>query len=299
MKQYLGIDLGASGFKYGVGDSKHGLQHFANIRIRNKSLEELADIFAQILDDTRNMKIAGIGIGCPGTLHMADAKLVGKNPNLPELTGISVKELLPEHLALPIWVENDANLMALAEASLIDPSVVIGITVGSGIGCGIIQDQQIYHGAHGFAAEPGHCIMVPDGELCSCGQKGCLEAYSSVDGIRRRLQNLNSIYHDLNLPDLIFKRKEVKEIDQVITQGEELLIRALANLITVLDPQTVVLGGGAMELGLYSITHIQQQVLQYIPLAHREIVNIALARYKNQAGIMGAILLCERSAGWE
>jgi len=299
MKQYLGIDIGASSFKYGIGNSKHGLQHFASIRITEKSLEEFHRIIAQILAETTAWDIAGIGIGSPGTIRSSDGKLVGNNPNLPGFIDLSPRALIPESLNFPVFVDNDGNLMALGETTMLEPSdssVCMGITIGSGIGCGIVQNGEIFHGAHGFAAEAGHCIIVPDGELCSCGQKGCFEAYSSVDGIRRRLYRQDSPHYDLFLPDLIARRREVAEIDQVISEGEDILIRALANLITVLDPQAVILGGGAMDLGLYNIHRVQNQVSQYLPQAHRTKVNCVLARYGNKAGVMGAICMCERKA---
>lgn len=294
MKKYLGIDIGASSFKYGIGDSKYGLQSFDTIWIKEKSLPGFKEITAQILENVQDQEFAGIGIGSPGTLRMPEGELVGLNPNLPFFTGLSPRDILPQGLNLPVYVDNDANLMTLAEAYLHNSSVAVGITVGSGIGCGIVLNGDVYHGAHGFAAEAGHCIMVMDGEKCNCGQHGCLEAYSSVDSIRRRLQKRGLPYYDLSLPQLIALRAQEKELDKVISEGEELLIRAVANLITLLDPQTVILGGGAMELGLYDIKKINSLVPEYLPEAHRPTANCVLAGYGNRAGVMGAIILCEK-----
>lgn len=296
MKRYLGIDIGASSFKYGVGDSKHGLQCFDTIWFQEKSLSAFREVTAQIIKSVQDQEICGIGIGSPGTLRMPEGKIVGLNPNLPFFTGLSPQELLPQGLDLPVCVDNDANLMALAEANLQNCSVAVGITVGSGIGCGIVIDGKVYHGAHGFAAEAGHCIMVCEGEKCNCGQNGCLEAYSSVDSIRRRLQKRGLPYHALSLPRLIALRATEKELDAVICEGENILIRAVANLITLLDPQMVILGGGAMELGLYDIQRINKLASQYLPEAHRQETVCTLAGYGNRAGVMGAIIMCERRA---
>ncbi|MDD2423497.1 MAG: ROK family protein [Candidatus Cloacimonetes bacterium] len=295
MKRYLGIDIGASSFKYGVGDSKHGLQCFDTIWFKEKSLSAFQEVTAEILDRVQDQGILSIGIGSPGTISRPEGKIVGLNPNLPFFSGLSPRELLPQGFELPVFVDNDANLMALAEADLHKSSFTIGITVGSGIGCGIVLGGEVYHGAHGFASEAGHCIMISDGEKCSCGQNGCLEAYSSVDGLRRRLERQGLPYHALSLPKLIALRTKEEELDRIISEGEDILIRAVANLVTLLDPQIVVLGGGAMELGLYDINKIKKAVPQYLPEAHRQKFHCAIAGYKNRAGVMGAIILCERN----
>lgn len=295
MKRYLGIDIGASSFKYGVGESKLGLQCFDTIWFQEKNLAAFQEIMAEILNRVQDQDICGIGIGSPGTISRPEGKIVGLNPNLPFFSGLSPKELIPTGFELPVLVDNDANLMALAEANLHNSSFTVGITVGSGIGCGLVLDGKVYHGAHGFASEAGHCIMISEGEKCSCGQNGCLEAYSSVDGLRRRLQRQGLPYHDLSLPKLIALRAKEEELNRIIGEGEDILIRAVANLSTLLDPQIVVLGGGAMELGLYDINRIKEEVPQYLPEAHRQKFLCATAGYGNRAGVMGAIIMCERN----
>jgi glucokinase len=294
MKLYLGIDIGASGFKYGIGNSKYGLQHFSTLAITEKSTDAFKQINRRILAEASAWNIAGIGIGCPGTIMQPEGKILGKNPNIAFLCGISPAELLPEELDIPVFVDNDANLMALAEASLKNCALCVGITVGSGIGCGIVMNGDIFHGAHGFAAEFGHSIVYPGGELCSCGQRGCVEAYSSVDGIRRRLQDLGSRYAGMALPNMIRLRKRIPELDSVISQGEEALSLGLANLCAILDPDVLILGGGAMDLGLYNPTRIEQRIKGLIPPAIAEDLSCTIAGFGNRAGVAGGILLCER-----
>jgi glucokinase len=294
MKLFLGIDIGASGFKYGIGDSKHGLQHFATKRIGEKSMDAFRRIAQEILDEAEAWDILGIGIGSPGTISQPEGRILGKNPNLPFFSDLCPGDLIPGHLDLPVFVENDANLMALAESALRDCKLCVGITVGSGIGCGIVQNGDVFHGAHGFAAELGHSIVYPEGELCSCGQKGCVEAYSSVDGIRRRLHNMGSSYAGMALPNLIALRNRIPELDEVLLEGEDTLIRALANLCTVLDPDILILGGGAMDLNMYNATRIEEEVIKLLPEALAKQIRCCIAGYGNRAGVMGGIMLCER-----
>ncbi len=295
MRQYLGIDIGASSFKYGVGNSKEGLQIFSSVRITQKSRAAFEEIMAGILGKTAEYAVAGIGIGSPGTLSYPEGRLIGNNPNLPFFKDMSPADLLPPTLNLPVCVDNDANLMALAESTFQGYASCIGITVGSGIGCGIVEAGRVYHGAHGFAAELGHCNMVKDGALCTCGQRGCLEAYSSVDGIRRRLIALDSLYADLSLPKLIDYQREDRDLARIISEGEDMLIRAMANMATVMDPEALILGGGAMDLALYNIERIARDLPKLIPAAHRTGLKCHLAGFGNRAGVMGAIILCERN----
>jgi len=295
MHNYLGIDIGASSFKYGVGNMKTGLQTFGSIPVTHKNTESFREIFAEIISEVSDYGVSGIGIGCPGTFRAKDKVIVGKNPNIPFLKDISPAELLPKGMNLPVWVDNDANLMALAEAELAGVDSCVGITIGSGIGCGIVHESKIYHGASGFAGELGHIIMVEGGEPCSCGQHGCLEAYSSVDGIFRRLRSLDSEYADLSLPDLIFHRKDAAEIDRIISEAEDKLILALVNMAAILDPGLIVLGGGGMDLGLFNLDRINFQIQSKLPKAHAEQIQCVLADNGNRAGVLGGIILCERN----
>jgi len=294
MKLFLGIDIGGSGFKYGIGDSKQGLQHFGIKRISEKSMVTFRRIMAEILEESQGWDIFGVGIGSPGTLSQPDGRIVGKNPNLPFFRDVLPADLVPEELKLPVFVENDANLMSLAESAIRECKLCVGVTVGSGIGCGIISEGRVYHGAHGYAAELGHTIVHPGGELCSCGQKGCVEAYSSVDGIRRRLQGMNSPYAGMALPNLIALRNRIPDIDEVLLQGEDALIRALANLCALLDPDVIILGGGAMDLNIYDAMRIEEGVRQLLPEAHASRIKCCIATFGNRAGVMGGIILCER-----
>lgn len=295
MNLFLGIDIGGSSFKYGIGDSKRGLQHFAIKRFTEKSLEAFQLVMREILDESQQWDIQGIGIGSPGTISQPGGKILGTNPNLPFFSDISPAELVPQGVTLPIYVENDANLMTLAESTLRPGKLCIGLTVGSGIGCGIVYHDQIFHGAHGYAAELGHSIVYPAGDACNCGQQGCVEAYSSVDGIRRRLQRQNSPYAGMALPNLIALRNRIPELDIILREGEDALIRALANLCVVMDPDYLILGGGAMDLYIYDVNRMQIQIQQLLPEAHANSIKCEIASYGNRAGVMGGIILCERN----
>lgn len=295
MKQFLGIDMGASSFKYGVGNSRNGLSHFGVVRIREKTLEHVRQNILEILEDVKDFDIKGVGLGTPGTIDNKTGKIVGVNPNLQFFTDISPTELFPKGFPYKVAFDNDANLMALAESSLAGCEVCFGVTVGSGIGGGIVMGGKIYRGAHGFASELGHTIAVLGGKPCNCGLNGCLETYASVDGIRRQLQAAKSPYAGLDVPGMISRSKSDPVVKRIVEEGELYLIRALANVTTVFNPDLIVLGGGAMDLGLYDIRNIEKEILSRIPIAHRKGLKIKNARFGNRAGVMGAIILSEHS----
>lgn len=298
-KLHLGLDIGASSVKFGYGDCKQGLQSFDKIELTEQSLPHLKQVCAQILDSVDSRvgldSILSIGIGTCGTIDLQSGKLV-HNPNLPYWVDLSPAELIPAELKIPVAFDNDANLMCLAEASLRYPeSRVVGITVGSGIGCGYVQQGRIYHGSHGFAMELGHVNVCRDGVLCTCGRKGCLEAYAAVDGIKRRIrQALGSAISQgafASLPELIRLQSQHPEIAQILASGANYLATAVANLIIVLDPDLLIFGGGAMDAGLYDFASLQEQIWDNLPALNRSHIRLEKAHEGNRAGVLGAIIL--------
>ena len=300
----LGLDIGGSSIKYGWGNCKCGLQYFGSIHHTEKSLSGFRQSIALILDECAQTvgweKINAVGIGTPGTIDLQASKLVGINPNLPFLTDFDPRELIPKSLNLPVFYDNDANVMCLAEAWLrgIDKKVA-GITVGSGIGCGYVIDGKIHRGAHGFAMELGHTISFADGEACFCGRKGCLEAYASVEGLKRRFRNLQGasefVPADSGLRELLEFSQNRPEAQTLIQEGLQTLARAISDLVVILDPDVVVLGGGAMDGGLYSFEELAKAAKAYMPTQNAGKTALEKALEGNRAGVFGAIILASQS----
>jgi glucokinase len=299
MNTYLGIDIGGSSFKYGWGNSATGLLHFGTMPLAKKELATFMDTAVNILHETQSHfgldKISAVGIGTAGTIDSSTGKIAGVNPNLPFWVRHNPAELIPAAYGLPVFCDNDANLMALAEAIVCKQSNVLGITVGSGIGSGIVVDGHVFHGAHGFAGELGHVCMVDNGNQCNCGKLGCLEAYTSVDGLRNRLAKQSPGYGNMELRQIISIREIDPLVEKYIAEGTSMLSQAIANAVTLLDPQCVILGGGAMDAGLYCIDDLRKQIESHLPAASIGRVTIKKAVYGNQAGVLGAIILAEHS----
>ncbi len=303
-KATFGLDIGGSSIKYGWGDCQTGLQYFGKLELRQKNLSHLRETVRQSLEICLRAigenGLRAVGIGTPGTIDRRSGKIVGVNPNLPFWVDLDPRELIPAQLNLPVFCDNDANLMCLAEAWLRGGrGTMAGITVGSGIGCGLTVDGKIWHGAHGFALELGHITSIPRGEPCSCGRKGCLEAYSSVEGLRQRLLALpgagDFVTGDSSLPTLLAFGRARPEAAGIISSGMEVLARGISDLIVVLDPDAVVIGGGAMDGGLYPWEDLVDCVRYFLPPLNAERTSLEQAREGNRAGVLGAVILASES----
>jgi predicted NBD/HSP70 family sugar kinase len=298
---YLGFDIGASSVKWGYGNCQRGLLCFESVIISDKSLSGLKSIFSTIINKVDNIiginNIKGIGIGTPGTIERKSGKLLGVNPNLQFWTGLSPAVLVDPGLNIPVYYDNDANVMCLGEASLLDGDLdVVGITIGSGIGSGYVRRGKVFHGAHGFAMELGHITVVTEGEQCNCGRKGCLEAYASIEGIKSRAER-HLTYRDAlawNLQDILQHARDDLRLQGFIQEGERLLGESLANLCIVLDPDVILLGGGGTEGGLYSVPRIDEILSENLPDINRGRTSLREATLGNQAGVLGAIVLAKR-----
>ncbi len=303
-KPRLGLDIGGSSIKYGWGDCQRGLQHFGKLELRQKSLSHLREQVRLILEECAREvgwdNIAGIGIGTPGTIDRSSQRIVGVNPNLPFWVDLDPRALIPPELLIPAVCDNDANLMALAEAwQRPERSSVVGITVGSGIGCGLVVDGQIWHGAHGFALELGHVTSIPHGEPCTCGRRGCLEAYASVEGLRGRMARLPGaggfLTPESTLSALLRFSQTEPAAQLLIDEGRDILARGISDLIVILDPDAVVIGGGGMEGRLYDWDELKAAVISFLPALNAERCSLEEALAGNRAGVWGAIILSAQS----
>ncbi len=295
-KFLLGLDIGGSSIKFGYGSCPKSLQYFSKVKLQHKSLSYMQQACSQILSIVDSQvglsAIQAIGIGTCGTIDSRSGLIVGVNPNLKFWVNLPPSAILPPGMNLPVAWDNDANLMCLAEATLSCPQGrVLGITVGSGIGCGYVQGGKVYHGAHGFAMELGHVTAVHQGVPCNCGRHGCVEAYASMEGIKRRIVSELGLEEVQDLPLILRHRHDDPRLEHLIQEGEKYLSLSVANLIVTLDPDLVVFGGGLMDAGLYSIADLRRRISELLPELNSGQVRIERAKEGNKAGVLGAIIL--------
>ena len=191
----IGVDLGGTNLRVAAftADFRRIGQSAIATRVSAGPEEVARDICAEIrklLRDCANEgRLQGIGVGSPGPIELPGGKL-GAPPNLPGFEGFELKQTLEAMLELPVYVEHDTNAAALAEClsgtgkqHRVDSLCML--TLGTGVGGGVLLAGKIWHGANGMAGEAGHIPLFPDGPACSCGGRGCLELYASATGIRR------------------------------------------------------------------------------------------------------------------
>ncbi|OIJ22513.1 glucokinase [Anaerobacillus alkalidiazotrophicus] len=259
--------------------------------------------------DQQKEKLIGIGIGAPGPVNFHDGSIeVAVNlgwKNFP------LKALLEQELGLPVVVDNDANLAALGEmwkGAGEGANDLIFVTLGTGVGGGIISSGKIVHGINGAGGEIGHVTSVIEGGApCNCGKKGCLETIASATGIARlaveaisstdtpsQLRELYNEQKNLTAKQVLDAAKEKDELAKnVIDQVTLHLGLALANLSNGLNPEKIVIGGGVSKAGDTILVPVKEQFARFAFPRVLDGVEITIATIGNDAGVIGGAWLAK------
>lgn len=254
--------------------------------------------------------VRALGIGAPGPLDAATG-LVYFAPNL-NWHNVPMKDLLQEALGLPVQVDNDANLAALGEqvyGAGQGTRDMVYITVSTGVGGGLILDGRIYHGTGGGAGEVGHTTVDPHGPVCSCGNQGCLEALASGTAMARVARELVAAGGGKGMLEAAGGRAgEITaitvsstaaagdpEAKAILAGAGRFLGIGVANVINLLNPELVVMGGGAMKAGPPLWAAMEAEVQQRSLAASLKRVRIVPAKLGSRAGLLGAIALAAGS----
>jgi glucokinase len=243
-------------------------------------------------------KVCGMGVGFPGPLN-AETGTIFNPPNLIGWDNVPLKDILEKELKVPVAIENDANAAALGEwwkGAGTGTGSLFCITLGTGVGGGIILDGKVWHGASSIAGEIGHTTVIRDGIECTCGNTGCLEAYACSGGILKRV---NDSLLEEREDDKFQPLANLKQIDQMVTQGNEIVLNviketgvilgiAIANLANLLNPEMVVLFGGVTNLGANLIGPLKEEVERRAFKKATESLRIELSQLGDNSGILGA-----------
>jgi glucokinase len=256
-------------------------------------VDAIAEAAVELLDTAGARRVGGIGLAIAGSVA-ADRSRVDASPHLP-LHGQPLRDDLRARLGRPVVVENDANAAAWAEygaGPFRGESDVVVLTVGTGLGGGLVVGGRLQRGAHGYAGEPGHIIVVPDGRECPCGGHGCWEQYASGSALVRAYQRLGG--------DASFDGPAVT----VAAQGGDALAVAafaeiadwlglgLAGVVALLDPGAIVLGGGVAEAGDLLLVPVRERLGHHLAWGgSRAAPPLAVATLGNEAGALGAAAL--------
>ncbi len=267
---------------------------------RDEMVKFLVSLARETIEESQlpTEKICGMGIGFPGPLD-AESGIIFNPPNLTGWDNVPLKDILEEELKMPVSVENDANSAALGEwwkGAGTGTNSMVCITLGTGVGGGIILDGRVWHGASCIAGEIGHTTVIRNGIKCTCGNKGCLEAYASSRGI---IERVNIALSEKNDKDKFQPITELKQLDQLVMQGNEIILDvinetgvivgiAVANLANLLNPEMVVLFGGVTNLGENLITPLKEEVKKRAFKKATESLRIEVAKLGDNSGILGA-----------
>lgn len=250
----------------------------------------------------RDRDIKGFGFAIPAIIQFDQGKIFS-SPNLPELNGFDLSAELADKLGLKVTLENDATAAAIGEHWLgasrgFDSSICV--TLGTGVGGGIILNGQPLRGLDGTAGEIGHICVEPLGAACGCGSFGCLEQYSSASAITRMAEELKSEFPESGLAKIdAFDALTVYELGiagdrlgiEVFRRAGVYLGIALSGLINVLNPEVIVLGGGAAEGWDLFIGHVRAEIRKRAFQQPAERARIVRAALGGDAGIVGAARL--------
>lgn len=310
----VGVDLGGTKVNIAMVSKKGKIVDHIKFPTNAKQGKELVirrikEGIDQLIHQTdlEISNITGIGIGAPGPINYKSG-VIHYAPNLPDWKEVPLAEIMKEDFQIPIIVENDANTAAWGEkifgvAQGIDD--MICLTLGTGIGGGLIFNGNIFRGKNNVAGEVGHIIVNKGGLPCNCGNYGCLEAYSSASGIKRRIysrvtkQNINNIslssvgnLNNLSLAKVFeLARQGDPLVEDIVEEAIEYLGIGIASLVNILNPEMVVLVGGITNEGEKLLKPIQDIVFQRVMSTHKENLKIVFGKLGEYAGVVGAAAL--------
>ena len=309
----VGIDVGGTSIKGAtIRDGGEILHRFSVPMDKTLSPEETVGQLCNLVNETINNnkydeKIVGIGIGIPGTFNKETGVIVNC-PNLPTWAGFNLKEFIQNKCHLYVKLVNDADAAALAEAKYgvgKQYEYVLMITLGTGVGGGIVINKNLYNGNLGMGAELGHMIIELDGRECGCGRKGCFEAYASATALIKDTKAAMDKYPDSLMHELADENGKVdariafmaeakgdKAAKEVIDNYVKYLSEGLLSYCNILRPNIIVLSGGVANEGENLIGRVRKYMEEHnYGMKKAPKVEIAQASVGYDAGKIGAAAL--------
>ncbi len=298
----LGIDLGGTKVAMGIVDNDGNISKRKTID--TKTEEGFNAVVDRIVTAANALmkgeKIEMIGIGSPGSIDH-EKGIVRFSPNFPGWINVPLGPDISSKTGIKVVVENDANAFAVGEkwfGVAKKYTNVLGITLGTGVGGGIICDDRVFRGSTGIGAELGHVVVEPNGYLCGCGNHGCLETIASATGISRLAREWKERY-----PNSSIKEFSAKEILDAAKQGDPLGMKvfervtdalgiAIGAFVHIFNPQVIVIGGGVSRAGKFLLEGIEKKTQENVMKSFWGTYKIVLSELVDDAGIYGAASMC-------
>ncbi len=312
----VGVDLGGTNIVVGLvpieGGQVLGLRslptesHRGAKSVVDRMIQMIEDAIAEVLSEHGGVRsqIAGVGIGSPGPLDRKTGTVIN-TPNL-GWRNFPLRDLIANAVHLPATLDNDANCATYGEWWLgagRDVQTLVGLTLGTGIGGGIVLDGEIFHGCSDVAGELGHMTIESSGRKCKCGNYGCLEAYASGPAIALRAAEGIEAGEETILTELVGGKLEqitaatvyegvVREdpyATEVMRETVRYLGAGIANIINILNPEMVVIAGGVTRAGDHLFVPLRAEVRKRAFRAAEERCRIVPAELSGTAGVVGAV----------
>ncbi len=307
----IGIDIGGTGTVFGLVTRGGKILAEGAMATRDyPQIENFVEALANRLEDmiealNIDLLIKGVGIGAPNGNYFRGT--IEHAPNLSWKGIVPLARMMEERLQKPVFVTNDANAAAVGEmvyggARNLKDFVVI--TLGTGLGSGFVAGGQLIYGAHGHAGEMGHMAMVPNGRLCGCGRRGCLETYVSATGFMRTVREMlaRDDKSELNFvcpPDELTSAQVSNAAQNgdslaigAFEQTADMLGLALANMMVITAPQTIFLFGGFVNAGPVLWESVEKAFKAYVHPIYRDKVDIQISQLQNEnAAVLGSSAL--------
>jgi glucokinase len=295
----VGIDLGGTNLKTALIDLRYKIRNKVflstqDFRSKEKLIQAIISSINSIIKENKLKKkvILGIGLGLPGPVDEKQG-IVHFFPNIPGWKEVKLKSILEKKMGLAVFIDNDAKLMTLAEYRLgrnYGFKNILCLTLGTGVGGGIIISEGLYRGANNAAGEVGHIPINENGPLCNCGGIACLEAY--IGNNRIKSQGKKLFKREISLEELSILAKRKNRLATKVWQdvGYHLGI-ALTGIVNLLNLDAIIIGGGVAGVGRILFDKVRKTVRERAMSVQSKHVKIYKAKFRNDAGLIGAAVM--------
>lgn len=296
----VGIDIGGTMIKYGLITLTGEILESGEVSTEaDKGVENLFNKLVTIIESYSKEGLLGIAVSGTGQIDGSLGKVVGGNDIIPGWIGTNLVERLENRFDIPAVLENDVNCAALGEKWLgagREEKDFICITIGTGIGGGIVLNNNIFRGDTCVAGEFGHIQIVKDGIQCLCGKKGCYERYASATALMRMAKEATG--EDLGGKEIFDREKSGDPLmKKVVSEWVDYFTDGLSTIAYIFNPPLVVIGGGVTKQGDYLLSKFNESLSTKLGVNFRKDLKIKFAELGNNAGMLGATYLLLKKVG--
>lgn len=297
-RKYIGVDVGGTSIKMGIVSASGGILArketiYTDAKGKISVMQSISESIAGLLEeqDIRIQDMSGIGVSAAGCINSMTGRVADNGGNVPDWSHTEVCRELKESFGLNSTIANDANCAVLGEywmGAAKGYSNVVGVTLGTGVGGGVIAGGRLLEGAHGYAGELGHFPTHAGEEHCICGISGCFERYASTSALIRKASAADP---ELKNGRALFKAAHAgdKTASALIDEWIEEIAFGITGLVHVFDPELVLIGGGVSAQDSLLIQPLREKVLSMVMPDFAKDLQFRAAALGNDAGMIGAV----------